>query len=282
MVWSFQRSSRDTDDNQLYFGIELEFAVREDEFSKEYEKSLPFWVESGRDDSVDRAADDIGVEWRFHPATWLWWCEHRSAVRYRLQQLRALGAESCTDLNCGLHIHFSHVLTHEHNVNFMQFLYAHPKQVLQLSRRTQRAMDEFSYMQSSGVWVYKDTKRPIPPHEQRCTVCRAAIDRPVEKQKNTSNLVSPTDISDVHEDAVNVTDHDTIEVRIFAGTLDISEFYGSLGFVKSVLDYTDPACGYNHEADCDIDKYKRWLDSTRFVLVKNMINKIVGVTHVQR
>ena len=279
MPWLFSRSENDAPENHLYFGVELEFAVAHENYTASYKRSLPPWITSDYDCSIHRYAD-AGIEWRFHPATWLWWCENRRLVKRLLRSLVKLGAESNTDCCCGLHIHFSNVLNQEHLLNIMQFVYSQPTAMQALSRRDNDSMSEYSHLDvySGGVWVYDDTGAPISSHEQRCAGCRMEISQPIHLRRHDVDIrlaISQDPPSD-HYQAVNITPHGTVEVRIFAGTLDTNEFYGSLGFVKTLIDYTATGRGYNPDTDCSVAQYRHWLHHVSAPAVKHIITQQLG------
>src|SRR3990167_2576132 len=281
MPWVFNRSEHDAPENTLYFGVELEFAVNR-LVGDEYRSTLPPWITSDFDSSIDCGPDDLGVEWKFHPSTWLWWWENRWHVMRLLKTLTRLDAESSTQWRCGLHVHFSNVLSVEHLFNVMQFVYSQKNDILALSRRDEQQTDQYSrlYPLADGVWVYDANNQPLPAHLQTCQTCRASETRPIhlvvtDPGPPLRQLLSEC-LPDDHYDAVNVTDHGTVEVRIFAGALDATEFYGSLEFVKTLIDYTNPNNGYNHETDCNLMHYRRWLHHVSAPDVKRILNQTLG------
>lgn len=246
MCWIYHTTNKDASDEQLFFGVELELSMPDTSDSQNFLNHLPSFLTWTEDSSI-LTYHSIPLELRFHPGTWKWWTCNRLQIRNILTKLINMGGRSSTHLNCGLHIHFSNVLSDDHTLNFMQFVYAHQQLMLKLSRRTYAAMTQWS------SFLPLDDLFSITQFDFREAVYGFSEDN--------------------HYNAVNVTFHDTIETRIFAGTLDINEFYTSLEFVKSLINFTNPDAGYQYTTDCDIDKYCAWLSKSRFGLLNRSLNK---------
>jgi hypothetical protein len=279
MLRIFKRSARDKNSNVLYFGIELELAspLMFDEIRALVTED----IEVEDDCSINMEGTDCisDAELQFQPGTWLWWLENRLTISRLLKQLRDAGSVSGNDVACGLHVHFSNVLGDLHTTNVMQFIYSHEKEMLRLSRRTARAMDQYSHFSLAS------TERPVDP--QCCRVCQMSYEAQLAKwissnvREREAGRLDYLSCCSGHYQAVNVgQEGQTVEVRIFAGTLYVDEFYYSLEFVHAVIEYTRPERGYDYHTDCDMYKFNSWLSTTDLSLLKPIVGKVIGGKYV--
>lgn len=88
-------------------------------------------------------------------------------------------------------------------------------------------------------------------------------------QRKASSYHSRNDKLKVHEQswgryvALNTTNHNTIEFRIFRGTLKLTSIYKSLEFVEALLTYTAPSATSIADAT-SAQAFLRWLDDAKY------------------
>jgi len=194
---------------QLHFGIELEVESKsenEDEMVETAKKITDgykglFYCKS--DSSIDH-----GFEVVSHPFTWDYLKENRLAFQ-NILKLRNKGYRSNQTTSCGMHIHLSkRVFTSTHILKFLEFFYKKcPDLALIVSQRKKDLIDQWASLQ--------DVKRSH--------LIRFAKDKFSDHGKYQ---------------AVNLSKGDSIEVRIFRGTLNEKSFFKNIEFVKSVFEYT--------------------------------------------
>jgi hypothetical protein len=127
----------------MYFGVELEVAAMDDDSTHAvvYD-AQDFMVEY--DDTSIRSCD-WQLELQSQPCTWTWWQQNRKRMNLLLRGLRKNDCYSdSTDYNCGMHVHFSNVLTDEHTLSVMQMIYAHPQQCALFSHRRVGALQNWA------------------------------------------------------------------------------------------------------------------------------------------
>lgn len=222
MTWIFSTTKEEaaTKKKHMFFGIELELSYPENKIA---DLKLPNTISSGFDFSIHTLPYHSPLELRFHPSTFAWWTKRRKAITTLLCLLAQNGGESNTVRKCGLHIHFDRTLSEEHLINFTQVVYSFPDYMLLLSRRTHQHLEQWASLDNAGL--------------RREDMLR---DKFYNKQE-----------------AVSLHDK-TVELRLFAGTLDPSPFYASLQFADALIQFTNPK-HYNWESDCSLDDFRRYV-----------------------
>ena len=206
--------------NLLYFGIELEI---ESGGKDKYELActLPDFVYAKCDGSLDD-----GFEIVSHPATYRWLMNHKEDWQQMLE-VRKLGWRSFQTETCGMHIHLSKVAFGNHHLyKFMKLFYDNPEFILKISQRE----DKKNLKQWSSVDL--DQKR--------------LLHRAIDKHTHS------------HEDrytAVNLDRPETVEVRVFRGTMLAKLFWKNIEFVKAAYEYS-----YNYKvADMTEIQFRKYI-----------------------
>lgn len=189
--------------NLLYIGIELELECCGNN-KYELAKALPDFVYAKNDGSLDS-----GFEIVSHPTTYRWLMNHKTEWNTMLD-IRKMGWRSFNTKTCGMHIHLSKIAFGNHHLyKFMKLFYSNPTFILKISQRDSKT----NLKQWSSIEL---TERRI---------------RSRAKEKQTFD----------HEDrytAVNLNTPDTVEVRIFRGTLLAESFWKNIEFVKACYEFS--------------------------------------------
>ena len=187
---------------KLYFGIELEIESGDTDWDilKPNLENMPDFIYLKEDGSINN-----GFELVMHPATYNWFGDNLPVLSTILTKLGKMGCVSYKTTTCGIHIHISkEAFTTLHLLKFLTFFYNSPEFILKVSQRTQSKFKDWCSLEDDESLVLKaKTKNNIERHT-----------------------------------AVNLQNVNTVEVRIFRGTLNYKSFYKNLEFCKSVYDYT--------------------------------------------
>jgi hypothetical protein len=180
--------------SELFFGIELEIERCDPRYGpmdnrtgshREGLALVPDWCYVKYDSSVK-----YGFEMVTHPMSLNWMNDNIQPFIYNFSLWRDLGYRSADVGTCGMHIHMSKIaFTHAQLYKFMYMVYAHPSFSLLLS---QRSMPSFEQWASPFASKYDYTTRAKTKHQGTRS----------------------------RHDAVNISNKPTIELRIFAGTLN--------------------------------------------------------------
>jgi hypothetical protein len=189
--------------NLLYFGIELEMECYGNDKYKLADR-FPEFVYIKNDGSLDN-----GFEIVSHPMSYRWLMNHKSDWQTMLD-LRKEGWRSFNTETCGMHIHLSKIAFGNHHLyKFMKLFYGNPDFILKISQRDSKSR----LKRWSSVNLTEKAVR-----------CRA-------KEKQTYN----------HDDrytAVNLNRLETVEVRVFRGTLLAESFWKNIEFVKAAYEFS--------------------------------------------
>jgi hypothetical protein len=188
--------------SELFFGIELEIERCDahygpmDNNTRSHTAGLslvPNWCYTKYDSSVR-----FGFEIVTHPMSLSWMQTEIHTLVDNFRTLRDLGYRSADVGTCGMHIHMSKIaFTHAQLYKFMYMVYAHPSFSLLLS---QRSMASFERWASPFASKYDYTTRAKTKHQGQRS----------------------------RHDAVNISNKPTIELRIFAGTLNPLTFHKNI------------------------------------------------------
>lgn len=189
-----------------YFGVELE--VEHEGCSSGHHRrtveELPDFVYAKSDGSLNN-----GFEVVSHPATWDWWKEHEEGWQKILALLKRNGYKSYQTRTCGMHVHVSKApLTELHLYKLMLLVYGNYPLFLYLSRRDERHLRQ---------WASFDV---LPSCFKRIAKYRAP----------------PSSMGRYF--ALNLCPQNTLEYRIFRGTLGPRGFFRNMEVVKSTLDFS--------------------------------------------
>ena len=195
------RSEHDSDDEKMYFGTEVETAGPSSNkcFIAPYQD---YWHLEH-----DGSIDGDGFEMISAPMTWRALAEHKDDIASMFSALREAG-QSGDDASCGMHVHVSRAAFKSESAIWRTVAIVNRLQdcFFAFSRRLSSDNEYCRYNRLYSHFTYEDVK----------------------KCDNDSRYV-----------AVNLTDDDTVEFRIFASTLDIDEYFASVEIVKKVVEYAN-------------------------------------------
>jgi len=243
--------------NILYFGIELE--VGSTERNVHYGDILSDYTNSR--DRVIHLTDDCsildncdiysGCELVANPATYNWFMTNRDIWSGILKTLKENGIWSYKTGSCGIHIHLSkNVFTTSHLYNFLKMVYANPDFTLLISQRGSMGLSRWSSI----------------TNESSDEIIKRKADRKYSHDKYT---------------AVNLVHSDTIEVRIFRGTLHEGSFYKNIEYLQALFEFTE----HIEQSSLTVENYikyvsinkNRFSDLYNFLKLKRQIpNVLVG------
>lgn len=189
--------------DNLYFGIELEIESQSNDIDDIVE-NMNEYMYAKEDSSLDN-----GFEIVSHPATWDWINSNKNLWNDILR-LKDGGFRSYNTDTCGMHVHLSkEAFSSLHLYKFLKMFYENQEFILTISRRRKHNLDRYASLETDESIVYKATKK-CNGHTKRYT-------------------------------AVNLENSETIEVRIFRGTLSENGFYRNIEFCKSLFEFTKEA-----------------------------------------
>ena len=195
-----------SDDDDLYMGIELEIDMGGE--SDEYAEQIHGIANRDNNHLYIKhdGSLDMGMELVSHPMTYEY---HKNVMPWRdiLRKAVSLGYRSHTPGTCGLHIHVDRqafgVLRDEQDVEIARIVYFYEKfwkEILRFSRRTEYQANRWAARYGGGL-----------------NSCKDSLDT-----AKKSGLGRYT--------AVNLENYDTVEFRIFRGTLRYDTFIATLQF----------------------------------------------------
>lgn len=193
--------------HNLYFGIELEIELMENDISNVID-GLPDFVYAKEDNSLDD-----GFEIVSHPTTYQWLCEN-SRQWLNILDIRMDGYRSYNTTTCGMHIHLSkNYFGTLHLYKFLKFFYENPDFILMISQRDKCTFNRWAslkpikdYCQKNPESIYYKAKYKSGNYERHC--------------------------------AINLQNKYTIEIRIFRGTLNPRSFWKNIEFLQALVEFT--------------------------------------------
>lgn len=191
----------------LYLGFELEIEAPQSASLAELASGV-----------LDQAGDLLyakqdsslthGFEIVSHPADWQWWRENRQALA-PMFRLADAGCRSYDTTTCGMHVHMSKAgFSGLHLYKFLRLFYEFPAWTLKMSRRRKDRLDRW---------------------------CSTSVRESLAKMAKTK------DQDGSRYCAVNLNSSQTVEVRIFRGTLSESGFWRNLELCHAAYAYTAQA-----------------------------------------
>ena len=225
-------------DGDLFFGIELEI---ESEGNNIYDavQSLPDFVYAKADSSIND-----GLEVVSHPLSWQWLQENKNQWD-KVLNLRNDGFLSYKTDTCGMHIHLSKkAFSTLHLYKFLKMFFENQEFITIISRRRASALEEYASLQSDESIVYK------------------------AKIKNNTERYT----------AVNLQNDESVEVRIFRGTLSPIGFWRNVEFCKAIYEFTKIASIKDITAKkfCDyvMNCKKEYLNLKQFLIDKDLVQSL--------
>ena len=151
---------------------------------------------------------DYGFEIVSHPLSYNYIVENQDKLKYMLEELANKGCESHNPGTCGLHFH----VTHPHNDDIIDriilIMETYKEELIAFSRRTSGQIEQWCKFLSD-----------IKEGEH----CKSLYF--IKKNKETSTRYM----------ALNLTNHNTIEFRLFRGTLNFDTFMASVELVNNIV-----------------------------------------------
>lgn len=189
--------------NLLYFGIELEIESNGND-KIELAKKLPEFTYAKHDGSLND-----GFEIVSHPATYRWLMENKKSWG-DIFEIKKAGWRSFNTETCGMHVHISkNAFGNFHLYKFMRLFYYNPQLILKISQRIDKNnLDRWASIKDrEGNIKIKALEKRTYDHDTKYT-------------------------------AVSLYKRNTVEVRIFRGTLCEEAFWKNVEFVKAAYNYS--------------------------------------------
>lgn len=201
----------------VYLGMELEIEIARSQGMREYARRaqdlLGDVVYIQTDSSIT-----YGFEVTTHPMSYQW-----AMGEFRWDALRTMADDGCfTTPEVGLHVHVARTAFDGecHLFRWMKFVYRNEQQVSRLARRRHSSWARFDPDQRAAVKHFlkaEDTRRGY------------RLDR-----DGRATYLPPAD----RYTAVNPLNADTLELRVFASSLQPGEVKAALAFAASTVEYT--------------------------------------------
>ena len=199
----FYESHKDRKET-LFFGIELEVEEPDNANRADIISKFPDFVFCKHDGSIQH-----GFEIVSHPATFNWLLDNQ-AYWNSILDIRMVGYRSYKTETCGMHVHMSKAaFGNYHLYKFMQFFYDKHNIdfILNVSQRKSVLLSRWASCQ--------DSKRNL--------IYKARYKSYGEEGKYQ---------------AIRLERRDTVEVRVFRGTLNPQSFWKNIEFCKALYDFT--------------------------------------------
>ena len=205
-----------------YFGFELELETDDDDYASNYAEAVikrlnksgvkstaPFYIKS--DGSLDN-----GFELVSHPATIEWFRE--SGLLEAIDKFPDdFDFRAWDTTTCGFHVHVSRTAFHRENAGRIIYSKAHELRFIALFYRNQRFIEALAGRHSNSYAQFHTEE-----FSDRAKHLRGKIDR-----KETDRY-----------QVINTRNNNTLEVRIFRGTLRKDRILSNLELVQAGIEYT--------------------------------------------
>lgn len=193
-------------DDKLFLGFEIEVeakdAARETGARVVSEKDFLYCM---RDGSLDH-----GFEFASHPITFRWLQENFGQIGKVFAWLRDNGFKSYETNTCGMHLHLSeNAFSNLHLYKFLKLIYDFPYLTKIVSERSDDRLAQWAGIEKEG-----------------------GGDCVLDKARSKRNQVGDRHV------AVNLNGGDTIELRIFRGTIDDDRFLKNIEFAVAAYNFT--------------------------------------------
>ena len=239
----YKNKIKDKTDKCLYFGIELEV-----ENIKKFNSIDQFIYNNIENEDIIFCKADASLEYGFelvsHPFTFNWWKDNRQYFDDLLQNLKNSGFRSYNTTSCGIHIHMSlNMFKTMHLYKFQKFIYNNDNFIIGISQRNRNALSSWADISDSNNSVL------------------------IAKAKDKINNYN-------RHTAVNISDeNETVEIRIFRGTLCFNSFQKNIQFCDALFYFSNdnnlknctPKNFYNY-----IKNNKNYQELQQFIERKNL------------
>ena len=202
----WEKQTLENENPPYYIGFELEVENTHHNYDNNYlarfaKNTYP--VICSRDGSID-----YGFEIVSHPLSYNYIVQNQDKLKYMLEELANKGCESHNPGTCGLHFH----VTHPHNDDIIDriilIMETYKQELITFSRRTSDQIESWCKFLS-------DVKEGED--------CKSLYF--IKKNKETSSRYM----------ALNLTNYNTIEFRLFRGTLNFDTFMASVELVNNIM-----------------------------------------------
>jgi L-rhamnose mutarotase len=202
-----------SENDNVYLGIELE-VERGD--SNVTHKAMAEMVSNDFLYFKSDGSLNNGFEIVTHPMTISYIKKHKNVWADILNLLRSNKYRSYDTRTCGMHIHISkNAFTTWHLYRFMKFFVDNSDFVTKISQRKIENLDRWAALTD-------DPSESTKEYTQETLMYKAK-----KKRGNSKRYL-----------AVNLQNDNSVEVRIFRGTLNDSSFFKNIEFVQALYDYT--------------------------------------------
>lgn len=287
MPWRYEKGDNYVQETYatfpLYFGFELELVAPSNRAVHQLIESARMDFQAGGDYSIQCPANYDDVELRLHPRTWNWLIQNRQRINKMIRNLRHLGALSGTEYNCGMHVHFSRVLTEPHLLSVLQLVYANPADVERFSLREEDTLHEYARL-------HKLIQPALEKPRQYCTcaTCQALYEKQLAAYNKHAKQPAMSDREMVTNSyraeryhhkfsAVHICTN-TVEIRIFNGTMNSAQLWANLELCRSMVEYTaQPDYDWNTQSSWAL--FHQWVKQQKAF---TRLKRALGVTNVQQ
>ena len=222
----FRKVEINLDERALFFGTEVEIEMAKGQGVPRESALIQLGEQDGGNGLFYCKSDSSirnGFELVSHPFTYEWMKKNEDAFKpmFNLAKLmKGYDAE-----NCGMHVHMSNdAFTNFHLLKFMKFFKENEAFITRISRRPAKRLRQWANTNlgdNKELLSIARTKRGEQPHGRGS--------------------------------AINTSNSNTVECRIFRSTLAPTVYFGNVEFLQALFDFTK-TCGYNHTT------YERFID----------------------
>lgn len=230
--------------NPMFMGIELEV---ENELEETTCKKMSKLVHDQIGDIVYMKTDGSlsnGFEIVSHPMTMEYINTNRERFKKTLEQLSSNGFRSYSSNTCGMHIHMSkESFTTWQLYRFMEFFQKNKEFIVKLSQRDINKLNKWAALSDD----------------------------------NTQDIVFKAKCAKKNQDrfsrysAINISNRNTVEVRIFRGTLSPGSFFKNIEFCSALYEFT------RDTTSTDLPSFKKFIENrqefknlAKFIKLKNL------------
>ena len=217
--------------DRMKYGIELEVenvkeSISNDVMSEKCWRIVRDFCWYNTDGSIRN-----GFEIITQPFTWGWYKENREIFVKLLSELRSNGFESYNPGTCGIHIHMSKegFISDIHLFKFLKIFY-----------------DNYEFLKAISQRDSKST----------CGGCQWG-----GKRERNDNLIDKAKAKRGFEryTAANLENENTVEIRIFRGTLKEESFFKNIEFVRSCVEFSS----VTGVKDINVEKFVEFVGNER-------------------
>ena len=203
------------DNNDLYFGLELEMEIRSgniSESAQHIQNKVGGIIYLKQDSSIGRQGYD-GFELVSHPISFGYWTTQMSNLWQGLDYLREnYEARSWDTDTCGIHIHISRAgfKSGAHTHRWLTLIYKNAPEMMKFAGR------KSDYAKFNDVWQYDEYDRPY-----------FSVKHKLDRRSHTERY-----------SAVNTQNEHTLELRFFRGTTKSSGVLSAIELAHASVEYT--------------------------------------------